>query len=415
MDAKSAIQIGLAISVLGAFFVMYLSAKTWQWVQAVLVVCIFLATIFFWYLGAVVLEYHDTHRSEINRLKPLIAQTRAENEALRNGTTDKALLAQLEAAKVPIHRGGIRQAAHDLKKLLLGRGHMWTDVEVQKMDGSGAAQVAVAQPQPHGIPNGAILFAFERGPLNEGNNYLGEFKVAGVAEGSVTLQPAHKPDGRQLARITQSKGNWTLYEVMPVDRRDVFLSLSEQELAALLPPDSLVEYQRDNQPAKADDPEERVVGYTKTGVPATDPADVAEKRYARRLRDYAYIFRRAHAQAVIDANKEAQLTRDAALLKDAIAKAEKDIAYREAEKQKLQHDQQKFEHDLKVLQKHLATVERYRAAVAARRDALLAQTGQTAAELAKRQLQAAAAINRRTPAVGAQGATELQTSVGAIR
>ena len=392
MDAKSAIQIGLAISVLGALFLTYLSAKTWHWVQAVLVVCIFIASIFFWYMGAVVLDYHATHRSKIQELKPQLAQFRTDNETARNE---------------------IRQTAHDLRKILLGRGRVWDEAQPQNIGADGVAQLAIEDPQPHGIPSGVILFAFEKGPLGEGASYLGEFKVTESGEEAVTLTPTQKLAAGQLERLTQSEGAWTLYEVMPTDRRDVFVSMSDDELAELIPAESLEEYQKDQKPAAADDPEERVIGYTKEGVRATDAeADqVVERRYARRLRDYAQLFRRLHNQAVLDAASQEQLTQDAELLQDAIAKAEQDVAYRETEKTKLEYDKEKFEQELKVIESHLATVDRYLAAMRARVQEVFAKNRTAAAELAEVQLEAAAEINQRTAPVPAEGATRLQTGV----
>lgn len=413
MDAKSAIQIGLAIAVLGSLFLAYLSSKNWQIGHVVLVVCIFLSTIFFWYLAAATMKVHATHRSQIARLEQQIRDYQQQNAALQTGTDDAALRTRLESDGVRIHRGSIRQAQHELRKMLLDRGRMWVDVQPQAVGGDGTTQLAVAQPQPHGIPAGAIVFAFEQGSPAEGARYLGEFSVTASAEGAVTIKPSVQLSTTQLGRLSRTNNPWTLYEIMPIDRHDVFLSLSENELSELLPADSLPEYQKDGEPAAEDDPAERVIGYKKDGTRATaeEADEVVEQRYTRQLRDYAYFFRRQHAQAVVDADTREQLKRDAVMLQDAIAKAEQGVAYRTAEKQKLEYDKEKFEQELQVITAHLQTIERYLSAVEARLRDTVDKTRATAAQLAQEQLKAAEEINRRTVPVPDQGATMLQTAL----
>ncbi len=412
MDATSAIQIVLAIGLLGSFFLAYLSSKTWKVANVVLVVCIFIASIFFWYLSAVVMKIHATHRAPIAQLEQEIKQLRQENEALESGTDDQAVVARLEQAGVSIDRGALRESKLQLRKILLDRGRVWFDAQPNTVGGDGTAQLTIEDPVPHGIASGSILYAFEQGPANEGARYLGKFQVTEAGENTVTLQPTAKLGSRELDRLTQSDSAWTLYEVMPIDRRDVFASLTDEELSELFPEASRDEYLRDGEAADETDPPERVIGYLKDGTRATeDQADqVVEKRYARRLRDYNFIFDELATQSVLDADRKEQLTRDGALLQDAIAKAQEDIAYRESERQKLVEDKQRFEQEVAVVTEQLQTVKRYLAAIESRVRQLFASQQQTAGELARVQLEAAEEINRRTEPVAAEGATQLQTA-----
>ena len=52
------LPIVLGVLILASFFVAYMSAKTWQVYQVVLVVFIFLGTVAFFYLGARTLATH---------------------------------------------------------------------------------------------------------------------------------------------------------------------------------------------------------------------------------------------------------------------------------------------------------------------------------------------------------------------
>jgi hypothetical protein len=410
MDAKSAIQIGLAVAVLLSFFATYLSAKTWHVAHVVLVFFVFLAAGVFWYLSAATMKAHKTYQEEHDRLKARAEQLAEMNDALRNGTTDARVLADLQADSITLS-AGIDELAHQIHRMTLDRGRVWRDTQPEGVEADGAAQVSIEAPVPHQIAVGTVLFLFEQDTDDQAGRYLGEFEVTAAPEGSITLAPLLQMDQVSLTRLTKSPGPWALYEVMPIDRHDVFAGLEEAELKAMIPAASAVEYLRDGTEAEADDPAERVVGFKRDGTVAgpEEQDRVVERKYIRELRDYERLFRALNKQQFESINSRERLTRDKSLLDDALAKAKADVAFREEEKKRLAADLDYFQKELGLVTAHAQKIDALLKTIQSRVDALLAQNRQIAASIAKRQLEMAAEIERRTGTVPAAAANDLST------
>ena len=224
--------------------------------------------------------------------------------------------------------GTLPAARGELERAVLDRGRVWRGVRpegvqqgqlVVNLQGFGDAdctRIAVGQeeeealepqedPQaqaaaaPHGIVQNMVLFLFQQQNLAElgqgpagkalleillpGSDlpeqdvqglcrlpayYLGEFRVTNVAGDSVTLTPTLPLGAEQIKRIEAKTGTWTLCEIMPVDRHDIFAGLDAEQLQALFPQEAMglddehykaliEEYQRDNQKAAEGDVAER--------------------------------------------------------------------------------------------------------------------------------------------------------------
>jgi hypothetical protein len=123
----------------------------------------------------------------------------------------------------------------------------------------GAAPVQPIAARPHGIEQGVVLIAYLQVPVAEldeaqrkalfrGSNlleldtnkvchvpafYLGDYKVTATTADSVSLQPVTRLAQDQIDVISQSVGKtWALYELMPIDRHDIFSGSPELHVEA---------------------------------------------------------------------------------------------------------------------------------------------------------------------------------------
>ncbi|MGH7138825.1 MAG: hypothetical protein ACREHD_24015, partial [Pirellulales bacterium] len=183
-------------------------------------------------------------------------------------------------------------------------------------------------------------------------NFMGEYKVTGLADKSVSLAPTTLPPNKklfdqQIARIRDTKSLWAIDETLPTDRHDVFRGYDQAQLSQMMPgvpPEVLQEYLRDGSDAQPNDPPERVFN----------------GKYERLLRDYVVYYH--------------ELNRELASLRDQIAAAKTD----EAIAKKLQADAEKevasrVELIDKTLKPELAEVQAERDLITAHRDALRAK------------------------------------------
>ena len=198
-----------------------------------------------------------------------------------------------------------------MNKLLLDRRRAWFKcdprVKLNRDDGTAEITIIIDQPDPHGIAENTILYAFEEADVQKKGRYLGEFKVtkADEKQKQLVLAPTSRLTAREIDRLEAAKRPWELYEIMPRDNHDIFASLSDEEKKAMLPADSLPEYLKDGKPAAKDDPEERV----------------EDGKYVRPLRDYQVLFSADRAERTLLADQIDAATRDKKLVEDALAEA----------------------------------------------------------------------------------------------
>lgn len=286
-------------------------------------------------------------------------------------------------------RLGIRQFQVALKDLLVTRGRVWAPCPHGAYSAM-TGEVDVTIPDlllPHNIPENNLLYVFDTRPAEDKGAYLGEFTVTKVAEKSVTLSPATKLIDSEIARLTGSRDDWVLCEVMPVDHHTVFAGLDEADVKKVLPPSSVDEYLRDGKPkAEADTDEDRII----------------DGNYVRYLRDYTAIFREKHAEL----HK---------LLED-IGVAEGDLAKAKAEYDTVEAGKATRDAEIKSLKEELARSQAEAALIAGHREQLdkrleeirtqtaqlLQRNKEMAAQWAAAQIEAARQVDERTGVAAAR-------------
>jgi hypothetical protein len=407
------VQILLVLLLLAAFVFAFLGARTWHWGHVLVVLGIFLSTLGFFLLAAETLRINAVYRTKINQLERDLADVKARNEALRRGTDDQNLIAQLRNEDPPVlvpeeaeATRGLAELEHELLLATRRRGPVWRNVAPAGVDQSG---IRVNIPAPAGLRSETVVHVFEQGPATlpaddgapQGAQYLGEFRVTQAAGQEAALMPVLPLDEFQRARLAASRGPWVIYERMPADQHEIFARMSEEELKQKLPAQSVEEYLRHGKPAGPDDPDERKVGLDADGNRlAPDQIDEAAKVvYQRRLRDFATEFdelsrRRIVMQADIEAVK-----RDIERLAAADESAKKLQAFRQDEIRRLKTDLAGVTKERDAIEKHLAQVQDQLASVRELLEATLKRNSELAEELAARQLRSRRAVSP-TPAAG---------------
>ncbi len=396
----------LIVLVLASFVFAFLGARTWHWGYVLLVEAIFLATLGFFVLAAETLRINAVLRSQVNRIEKQLADTTADVEGLKNGTSNSAVLNRLRGGETPIKMAedadsidSIEQLNHELLIATRRRGRVWRNVTPAGIDPkTGTVKANIPAPGPVGIKPSTVVFLFEEGAPQppapngapRGPQYLGEFNITQAAGQQVTLQPTQPLSASEfeLRRLATSKGPWVMYESMPADRYEVFAGMTDDQLKQLLPKESVNEYLRNGKPATADDDPSRKVGFDENGnrLPPDQIGKATKVIYQRRLHDYALELdelarRRISMLAQIDAVKN-----DIAELTAAEAIAKKLQAFRTDERQKLTADLAGVTKERQAIEKHLAQVEQLLAKARQLTADLRKQNQQLAVELAERQL-----------------------------
>jgi hypothetical protein len=356
------LEILLGVAVLASFYVAYMSAKTWQVYQVVLIVFVFLSAVVFFNMAALTLATHRAWRTAVKqRESELASVTKQIQEIQGDGPVD---------ANVPAPKG-IRQLKQELQKLATDRGGVFYDVAVAGVK-EGVADLTLKSPE-HGLVPGSVLFAFDQAKAEEGGRYQGEFKVVAVGEGekaaTVQLTPNLPLTEAQMQRLAASKGPWTLYTTMPIDDAAVFANLDEKTKTALLPPASLSEYA------------------------APD----------RKLRDYELLFHENYVQRSLLSDGISKVTTNIDRTTADVKEATEEIAYREMEKTSLQADLEKFQYERTQIAAYQKTLEKLFAELRDSLKSTFAKNKQWAAELTAAQWKGAEAINELTggPRAGA--------------
>ena len=342
----------------------------------VLVGLIFCASLVFFYTAARMVKTHKYWRE-------LEQQFSDKLEALKE--QDRKLV---EADELEDKTFGIQRSQAELQRMLINRGRVWEKCEPQKVDAK-TGQVSVnIDPATPNLTGKMVVYVFEDPEGAKGGRYVGEFKVTDVGDHSVQLAPTESLLDSELKRVASSKGPWLIYELMPVDRHDVFADLSDEEKKGLLPEVSVVEYLKDGQTAQAGDPKECVV----------------DGKYQRRLRDYKEIFKTCRAERTLYVDMVAALQRDAQYLTEAYDDARKQVQFAEQEVAVLRSDKATALKEEKAVVQHRANLQ----AMLARLQEIVAQRIKDnlalAASIAKIQLDAAQRIDERTRTMAQAGA-----------
>ena len=385
------VQIVLGLLLLVGLATIVMSSKNWHWTQLVLVLFIFFSAIGYLFLGAETMRIHRNLRAGIPNLEKQLVRFQQENEELRSGVGDKL---------------GIQELEHRVQILSRERGRVWRNVmPAGQVDPQGRVAVEIAKPQPHGLSQDAIVYAFEAGNPNAadpagGAQYLGEFRVTAADAGGASLEPVLLIDNRAGQRLVDSQGPWSLYETMPIDRHRLFAAYPEEQLREMLPAESVEEYLRHGTEATNDDDQWHVTGLDADGKRVgPENIDQAVKRlYDRSLRDYAFLFSELASEKVVILAQQEAVAQDNERLTKAIASAKATGQFRQQQIDTLNND--------------LSAMKQDRAAIEAHRDAVLEllshdrelvegylqSNTSLANQLTQQQLNRREEINRRAPA-----------------
>jgi hypothetical protein len=307
----------------------------------ILVGFIFVASVTFLVLSAYALKTHVAwEEAAASYEKPLA--TSAQREKLLSEGDD--------STTPPTPSVGALQAR--LHKVMVGRGRVWRGCTPQRAGAGNAVAVEVPDPDPHQIEDKAILHIIEEGPVGA---YLGEFKVVGLADKTISLAPTMTLFPTQEKALAASRTTWSLYERLPTDRHDVYQGLDQAQISAMipnLPAEDLDEFVRDNTPARPNDPADRVV----------------DGKYQRPLIDYDVFFHDMHAQIASLNDQISAATTDLALTKKLQGDTEREV-------------QSRTEHIDKVLKPELEESRQELALITAHRDALTERLADTAASV----------------------------------
>ncbi|MBI2823077.1 MAG: hypothetical protein HYX69_00135 [Planctomycetia bacterium] len=288
----------------------------------VLVALVFVALLPFFYLSSRLLRTNEAWRGEVEKWRRAVF-------AANEGPPPRLNLDQLALAE--------RDARAALHEAVVDRGRVWTPANPEKAfdASSGEGTVKIDVPSPHRILPKMVLFAFDS------DGYLGEFQAMAATDTTVSLAPDMKMSERQLKRLAASAGNWTLYEVMPIDRHEAFAGLDKEKLAAMLPAASVNEYAKDGQPASADDP----------------PQNVVDGKYQRNLNDYDQLFHELDRQISEVADLSTAAAKDAASIQAALADAKEQVAFHQTEIADLRQELDRSQVEQKLITRKRESLE----------------------------------------------------------
>lgn len=254
---------------------------------------------------------------------------------------DRELLQADPADDSDVAAMGIERLRVELHKMLIDRGRVWANCTPQVQPQTGKVTVTFADAGKHGIGDKTVVYAFEQKDVQDGGSYLGEFKVVGVDEDKVALEPATTLDVRELQRLDASKGPWIVYEILPADSYRVYAWLDEDAKKKMLPAGTVAEFIKHGQPAtEADLQAWGVQGAIENG------------KYARALRDYEFLLAYYQLQRAIQADLIESTKRDLQYVESAAADALQQVKFRQDESARLTVDRDKYTRERDAVAAH---------------------------------------------------------------
>lgn len=371
------IPILIALLLVASFVVCYYSSFYWHWSHVLVVELVFLFGVGYFFVAAENWRIRRVFGNKIASLTKQVEQTSPLVDALKFGTRDEGVIAQLEGQEVPVVRDeviedrmvSVGEIEHELKLVTRSRGRVWRDVQGVAIDhATMTATLAIEFPQPHGIVADSILYAFEEGPApapgEQGPQYIGELRVVAVSDNQIRVTPTSPLGEREAGRLASSRRPWILYENMPADQHpdgllEIFAGATPEELREMLPPESVEEYVRHGSPRQPDDEEWEIEGYDESGnlVTPDNWGNNTIFRYRRQLRDYNYLFQEIDKRVVAYQADKNGLIEDNKQLLQSLASAKQVQAAYEERKRKLTADLEGVTRDRQAIEAHLDQVQ----------------------------------------------------------
>jgi hypothetical protein len=242
---------------------------------------------------------------------------------------------------------------------------------------------AAGKPVAHGINANNMLYAFVE--ANPGQFvYLGEFNVTKSEDRQIMLQPAYMLTDSDLKKLTEARGPWTFYNVLPKDNHETFESLNEEQKKALLPESSLADYEKDGKPAAPQDPKERI-----------DAAGL----YVRQLRDYTQLFNSVRKQNTVLFDETEATKRDKALVDESLADAQRQVQFAQTITTDLKKQLAKKMKEVDTVANLRKLLEEKLKSIESTVESLIEKNKAMAGQIAQLQLEATRIIDARTRAM----------------
>ncbi len=366
---------------------------------------ILVSALVFMYMAARTLQTHKTWREAAQR-----QENRMEDLAEQIEETIQAVTEEDELAAM-----GIEQLRQALFSILIDRGRVWINCDPEQINAeTGAVRVKTDFPDEdnlpgrHGIHEKTILHVFEeadvQAPLNEaGGRYLGEFRVTEVADGLVGMEPSMKMEQRELDRLAESRGPWSLYEVLPYDSHKIIRKMDKDYLSEVLPETVVNEYLFDGEPMTREKAEELGLEGRIVDEKGEEVADGEEGTYVRDLRDYGTWFAAFHRERTFWYDQRDSAQGDKQYAEAAAADAKRQVDFRQREAAELRSELAEFRRELDAVVAHREALQRKVAEVGRSAAQMAANNRSLASQIVEVQLEAQRRIDERTRRV-AQGA-----------
>lgn len=296
-------------------------------VSKVFIGLVMVAAIAFLVLAGAELKLQKSHREVVNQLEASIKQQTDNNKRLFEGDP------------------GVHDLELRLYEVTTGRGRIWVDcqpagVEADAATGAVKVNLAVGKPTPSQLIADMTLFLFTTAAADAPAKYLGQFKVATVADPNVALSPVDKLSAAEMERLRGSAGPWIAYEKMPGDSHEVLAGVPEDKVKSMLSGGTADEFVRDGKPSQPGDAPQRVV----------------DGKYQRALRDYVLLFTEYLRQRAIRVDELAAAKSEWESIEKALADAKKQVAFHEQQIADLRHDLAQLERESEAVRDRLAAL-----------------------------------------------------------
>lgn len=208
----------MSYAIIGLLFLLlvvfaFLAARDWHWVNIVFLVLIFLSG-----LAASI----GLSQAFKNRTSAMKEANREEQRAIQSERqAAEAISGPIDA--VTYSDDSLRGRTEALERELLGRGRVWASGSITPQDPNRVFQFAASRGDGQFKMEGMIVYAFADGTTEDQTVYpfafVGTFRVIAETPEQITLEPIFIAN----TNLNQNPGGtWSLFEKMPIDRRDAF-------------------------------------------------------------------------------------------------------------------------------------------------------------------------------------------------
>jgi hypothetical protein len=288
---------------------------------------------------------------------------------------------------------GVQQLRIDLGRVLASRGRIWTKCEKQRATATPAGimkvDVTTDESTPSTFAKNMLLYGFEEGDDQSPGKYLGEFRVDGTSERKISLFSTTQMAPAVAKNITDSKGSWVLYELMPTDEYETFENLTEDQKKMVT--DAFAKLPADQKKSVTDE------------FLGDSQGDAGGKKTKRPLRDYLAIFRDCEIHEALFLDRMAATKRDAEYLAAAKEETEKQYALVEKETTQVSGEKERARLELAAVTQLYAVLQRMLGFNQTAVQNAIENNLKLAQDIARRQKEAADLIDRRARAMAQLG------------